>query len=248
MKYLQRFAANQVGRDFVIGDLHGQLDQLHLAMTENGFDPAVDRLFSVGDLIDRGRDSKACFELLRESWFHAVQGNHEEMMFLWLAEPDHLNKALWMQNGGVNWAENPDQLFADNLTFRQLVEHQSTHIPYAIDVQLRDGRRVGIVHACCPVEDWATIKTTLEDERIQEKALWEVQAHRFFHPSACKNVDMTVHGHTMVRAPMRRGNAVYIDTGACLRGYRIKDGYINNPRLTMVRLEALFDLKDEDAQ
>ena len=81
MNYLKKFCANHEGRDFVCGDIHGQLRQLYQAMADVSFDPKVDRLFSVGDLVDRGAQSKDVFELLHESWFHAVRGNHETMMF-----------------------------------------------------------------------------------------------------------------------------------------------------------------------
>jgi serine/threonine protein phosphatase 1 len=43
------------GRDFVLGDLHGTTDLLRLLMEHVAFDPKKDRLFSVGDLIDRER-------------------------------------------------------------------------------------------------------------------------------------------------------------------------------------------------
>lgn len=77
--------ANEAGRDFVVGDLHGCWVMLDRLLARAGFDPAVDRLFSVGDLIDRGPDSMGCLALLQEPWFHAVRGNHEAMLldFAW---------------------------------------------------------------------------------------------------------------------------------------------------------------------
>ncbi len=45
---------NRRGRDFVVGDLHGYLGALQDALARAGFDPGCDRLFSTGDLIDRG--------------------------------------------------------------------------------------------------------------------------------------------------------------------------------------------------
>lgn len=37
-------------------------------------------MFSVGDLIDRGGKSRDCLSLLYEKWFHAVKGNHEDIL------------------------------------------------------------------------------------------------------------------------------------------------------------------------
>ena len=43
-----------------------------------GFDPVGDRLFSVGDLIDRGPESEESLAWTGNPWFYAVQGNHED--------------------------------------------------------------------------------------------------------------------------------------------------------------------------
>jgi len=52
-----RFACNAVGRDFAVGDIHGCFSHLRRSLEAIGFDASVDRLFSVGDLIDRGPES-----------------------------------------------------------------------------------------------------------------------------------------------------------------------------------------------
>ena len=58
---------NRHGRDYVIGDLHGQWQALQRALGEVAFDPARDRLFSVGDLADRGPDSLRCLQIIVEN-------------------------------------------------------------------------------------------------------------------------------------------------------------------------------------
>src|SRR3546814_3946147 len=60
--------------------MHGCLDLFQAQLDRIGFDPTKDRIFSVGDLADRGPDSMGCLRLLREPWFHAVRGNHEDML------------------------------------------------------------------------------------------------------------------------------------------------------------------------
>lgn len=42
-----------------------------------GFDYVNDRLFSVGDLVDKGPEFETCLSLLKESWFLSVLGNHD---------------------------------------------------------------------------------------------------------------------------------------------------------------------------
>lgn len=77
-------AANPLGRDFIVGDLHGCRALLDALLHHVQFDPERDRLFSVGDLVDRGPDSEACLELLQEPWFNPVLGNHDAMLMAWI--------------------------------------------------------------------------------------------------------------------------------------------------------------------
>ena len=76
----QRLPANTPGRDYIVGDLHGCLDLFQETLDHVGFNPDNDRVFSVGDLADRGPSSLKCLRLLNEPWFHAVCGNHEQML------------------------------------------------------------------------------------------------------------------------------------------------------------------------
>jgi len=77
---IQKLPANTLGKDYVVGDLHGCYGLLERLLDEVDFDKTRDRLFSVGDLIDRGPESLRCLQLLKEPWFYAVRGNHELMM------------------------------------------------------------------------------------------------------------------------------------------------------------------------
>jgi serine/threonine protein phosphatase 1 len=59
---IKKFELNEKGRDFVVGDIHGCFDLLSNNLKEIGFDESVDRLFSVGDLVDRGKQSEDCIK------------------------------------------------------------------------------------------------------------------------------------------------------------------------------------------
>ena len=72
-----RCAVNEQGRDFVVGDVHGCFRTLERGLREVQFDADSDRLFGVGDLVDRGPNSADALVWLEER-FHAVAlGNHE---------------------------------------------------------------------------------------------------------------------------------------------------------------------------
>lgn len=75
-----RIPENLEGRDLVVGDLHGHLDDLEALLARAKFNPERDRVFCVGDLVDRGPDSMGCLALLEQPWFHTVAGNHEGIL------------------------------------------------------------------------------------------------------------------------------------------------------------------------
>lgn len=81
-----RHEANMTGRDFVVGDLHGCVEHLRVLLRHVGFDESADRLFSVGDLVDRGPDTPGSLELLKAPWFYPVMGNHDAMLLAVLME------------------------------------------------------------------------------------------------------------------------------------------------------------------
>lgn len=76
---VQRFQLNANGRDFAVGDIHGHFDRLEVALAAVRFSPEKDRLFSVGDLVDRGPESADVLKWLERPWFHPICGNHELM-------------------------------------------------------------------------------------------------------------------------------------------------------------------------
>lgn len=85
--FIKTVEENVNGRDFVIGDLHGCYDELMSLLKYVSFDRTKDRLFSTGDLIDRGPKPKECLSLLKEKWFFSVFGNHEEIICNKISNP-----------------------------------------------------------------------------------------------------------------------------------------------------------------
>jgi len=78
MTAYRKVEANAAGRDFVVGDIHGMFDSVERALAKVDFDPERDRLFSVGDLIDRGPQSRDVVRFLKQPFVHAVCGNHDD--------------------------------------------------------------------------------------------------------------------------------------------------------------------------
>jgi len=139
---------NTTGRDFIMGDLHGCLDLLEIELKRLGFDSSIDRLFSVGDLVDRGPDSMGCLRLLRESWFYAVRGNHEEMLLAYfqeqgLPEESRVFSDVFLRNGG-HWVLQLDPEELSEL--REDLLPRVSALPYVISVKEQDAQ-YNIVHA-----------------------------------------------------------------------------------------------------
>lgn len=134
-----QFTANTVGRDFVVGDIHGCIDLFNQALIGIGFDKSKDRMFSVGDLGDRGPNSPACMELMFQPWFHAVRSNHGDLMSAWV-DGDPMGVYNWMPNGG-QWAQGIDE----NL-LRDYAK-KDKELPYLATVEMVDGRKFHVIHA-----------------------------------------------------------------------------------------------------
>lgn len=78
--FIKKIKANVEGRDFIVGDIHGCYNEFKRLLDYVKFDPLRDRVFSTGDLLDRGPSPYECLNLLKKPWFHAVLGNHEDIL------------------------------------------------------------------------------------------------------------------------------------------------------------------------
>ncbi|CAN7658323.1 metallophosphoesterase [Trinickia sp. LjRoot230] len=199
-----RHAANTAGRDFVVGDLHGCVDALRYLLREIEFDGTRDRLFSVGDLIDRGSQSEEALTLLDKPWFYAVLGNHEEALCL-VAEGS-MRRSWWYGIGG-EWAEGlPNetlQRYAQRLRTLPLVRVVGTGL-----------RRFNIVHAEFFGSD-TELDAGVFTERVRQQMLWGRElALGNGDPARQAGLSLTYCGHTPMREMGRIGSQLFIDTGA----------------------------------
>ncbi|MDY6891081.1 MAG: metallophosphoesterase [Pseudomonadota bacterium] len=243
MNMIQRVAANRHGRDFVVGDIHGWYEPLMAELEAVCFDPALDRLFSVGDLINRGPDSERCLLLTEEPWFFAVRGNHEQILFNWLRQPDGVDVEMWLRYGGKTWlGTGPEHYFLRHPQVRRQAETLAERMPWVIELELEDGRRIGISHSTFPLDEWEDLVLRLPFEpALQEALLWERPIKQPGFVRHVDGIDLTVHGHVVVPRVERRGNGIYIDTGAALFGKPLKrSSRTHNPRITAIEVGELF--------
>lgn len=228
-----RLPANLTGRDFVVGDIHGAFHLLVAALDRVGFDPARDRLFSTGDLVDRGPYSAEALKFLREPWVFAVPGNHERMivdMYANRETPDE-DMLAWnvIRNGMAWWLEITPEQRSDLLD-------AFAALPYVIEVETSRGR-VGLLHAEVPRGmDWTTFLREVEADNptVLESLFWGRERDKHDDTSGVPGIDRIFAGHTVQERGVRQlGNVFILDTGAVFGNAKDPE---NACRLTMANL------------
>jgi serine/threonine protein phosphatase 1 len=212
-----RYPLNERGRDFVVGDIHGMFSYLEVLLKEAGFREDTDRIFSVGDLVDRGPESDLAVQWLKKPWFHACRGNHEQFA-LDSVDPEQMD--IWTTYNGGEWWLDLDPVQQQN--FRDVFNS----LPMVMEVQTGTGT-VGVVHADVPpLLTWEQFVELLESGHHDAifYALWSrtrIQQHCTTSPVE-GNVERIYCGHTPTRRTTLVNNVYYIDTGAVYRyeGYR----------------------------
>lgn len=211
---LKQFIINKTGTDYVVGDIHGCFSLLRAKLDEIGFDPTKDRLFSVGDLVDRGTESDKVLEWLSKHWFHAVCGNHEQMI-------------IDAFNGGDN--EIHQCAVNGGAWFFTMFEHEKDAIveafnklPIMIEVETPTGL-VGIIHAQVSLNNWVTTKQAITtpgafEEDVFENCIWGRTKINRMDETPIHGVTKVYCGHTPTKDVVVLGNQHYIDTGAVYTG------------------------------
>lgn len=238
MAQIEKYSVNTKGRDFIVGDIHGMFSWLIDLLKKINFDGEKDRLFAVGDLVDRGPESNKFQSFMKKKWFHSVRGNHEDMI---------INREY---EYGMHWLQD----LSDKEVHE--VRNEFSKLPIMIEVETTYGK-IGIVHAEVPdyIDDWNTFKLELAyNGDAKHEAMWgrtritdidylleasdtDIKTPEFQrnillqkYRDNVKNISYTFHGHSVIATPIKRGNQFFIDTGAVFQ-YR---GLFNKGALTII--------------
>ena len=238
---VHRYPRNVSGRDFVVGDIHGCFTQLRAELEARGFDPQRDRLFSVGDLVDRGPESDCVLEVVERYAIKSVKGNHEDSIVRWYRGEE---QALALLGNGGEWLLDR----AEDVEWVERVAAYMASLPYLIEIETEHGL-VGIVHADSPMSDWAALVSEIEREnaggKMRRKAIWARSRWKTYQspPAPSRNtlrglldrakhsvrsqlhatgkvgnVTAVIVGHTPVSVVTAKDNVINIDTGAVYGG------------------------------
>lgn len=185
------------------------------ALSQVGFDTTRDRLFCVGDLVDRGGASLDCLALLEEPWVWSVRGNHEQMALdVFAADgsaPDDDHRLDWMSRNGMDWWLSVPP--------RERVPYLATlaRLPFVLEVDTVRGL-VGVLHADVPRgTNWPTFVARVEmlHHQTLQTCLWSRQRIEGHHHEGVQGVGRIFVGHTPQWGRLHRyGNVYAVDTGA----------------------------------
>jgi serine/threonine protein phosphatase 1 len=198
-----------MSKEFVIGDIHGEIEQLNDVLAEiwKDYEPG-DKLILLGDYIDRGKDSAMVYRALVNLRIRLgqdlilIRGNHEQMMYEAIYAPDPLDRKTagisWLCNGGDIAVQSFER---DNIDYHDAAKwlHDQTVLYYETEnaIYVHAGLNFGGVEATC------------EDEM-----LW-MRPPR----SGGRHKKLVVVGHSVVKgaAPLMLGgvNMLMMDAGGC---------------------------------
>jgi serine/threonine protein phosphatase 1 len=208
-------------RFYAIGDIHGQLSMLEAAHariardreeTGDGNAPVV----HLGDLVDRGPDSRGVIDFLIEGiaggapWI-VLKGNHDAMLLDLLSGPvETAESYLGPRIGGIETLASYGVRMGTFRSRRAIVEDAKAAVPESHRrflsglPLLHAGADVLFVHAGIRPGVPITLQDASDLLWIRDEFLIDERDHG----------TLIVHGHTPVELPEHRANRVNLDTGA----------------------------------
>jgi serine/threonine protein phosphatase 1 len=202
-KPVLRLEKNNGGRDYVCGDIHGCFDELETELQNLRFDKTCDRLFCVGDIIDRGPKSYLASQYIAQSWFFTILGNHEHMFLMAnMDTPESEDYLLDHVKNGGGWAYE-----METEKHSELLDAIDS-LPLIVKVD-----NVIIAHANLPA-----VKSLEEIEKDPfsyiDDILWQRGS---YSPVLIPGIETVYVGHSIVKEPARHGKITNIETGVVLK-------------------------------
>lgn len=216
-------------RAYAIGDIHGHLDLLKRAHDRITADQAVHGaapVVHVGDLVDRGPDSRGVIETLMQGqaegrdWI-VLKGNHDRMFHLYLSglharDPGLRAELSWLHpriGGGATLASYGVRNAADR-PLAPVFDEAVAAVPQAHRdwlERLPGWHRIGgVIFAHAGIRPGVAMPDQTETDLCWIRAP--------FLEFTGDHGALVVHGHTAIEAPTHYGNRVNIDSSAAYGG------------------------------
>lgn len=201
----------------VIGDVHGNSVLLKQLLARL---PADMPILFVGDLCDRGPDTRGVYELLIARKASGVRGNHDEWFDQWVSgggfDGYALNSAMGgratLQSYGVT-GRYPGEIEAQRLLVPASHRLLVASLPIALDLVVM-GQKYWLIHAGVGLSE--PLGGLRPEEVVPHLARHSPDSLLWPHtrPGDVLPLDRPViMGHICLRAPVDAGSAIGIDTG-----------------------------------
>ena len=210
---------------YAIGDVHGECEKLERLLgfireDAREWAPAY-RIVLLGDLIDRGPDSRGvvalAMRLAASGEAIVLKGNHEELMLHAYAQRESIGIYHWATNGGDETIASYKHANGAADDWRDAIDREHIGWMGSLPTIWRDeARGLVFVHAGIDPQTFPACK--------EEIYLW-TRSPKFFDPGRWPKrpeLDglLVVHGHTPTPdfKPHASPRRINVDTGACFGG------------------------------
>jgi serine/threonine protein phosphatase 1 len=213
-------------RVYAIGDIHGciaPLRQLHQLIREHAANQPVARnvVVYLGDYVDRGPDSRAVIDLLRDGPLPAferifLKGNHEASLLQFLEDEEH--GPQWFAYGGDATLYSYGVSAPRSSTDLAGLHRAQSEFAQKLPPEHRDFfARLQLTHI---EDDYLFVHAGLRpgvaiENQNADDLLW---IRDEFLRSNAEFGKIVVHGHSISEEPTIRHNRIGIDTGAFAGG------------------------------
>lgn len=199
---------------YVMSDIHGEYDKFISMLEKINFNDN-DKLYILGDVIDRGKDSIKCLQyIMQKSNIQMILGNHEEMALRSLVNQDQGYYNCWMSNGGHKTLNEFDELSSTRQ--KDILEYLK-QLPLTITIDDFEEDYI-LVHAGVDFSSY--------DKQDRETLLWA--RDEFINSVERFEGVVVIFGHTPTYymqpevKPMKiwkqHSGKIGIDCGACFEG------------------------------
>lgn len=238
--------------NYVIGDIHGQLDALKNLLKIIEYNNDTDTLYFVGDYIDWGDKSIETLlfvmTLSLKSNVYCMIGNHDKLMLDTLyqfslpkEEANNYTMSIWLNNGGYRTIQQYEGLDKET---QDKIYQWLNNLLYYKEININN-QNYFIAHAYC-----ITKKNYLQDNRAKEDFVWKrlkIHENPFSYAEEKYKDYILICGHTF-SCYYSNKNEIYYDTkfidvdcGAKLIGQDASNYCYPDGRLAALRLE---DMKE----
>lgn len=210
---------------YAIGDIHGEYERLVALHDSIAADAGAraHKIVHVGDLIDRGPDSRGVVERImrmhaeRGDEIVTIKGNHEELMLYAYDRDETAGLYHWATNGGDETIASYQKVSGEKDHWRETIDRDHIAWLRTLPTIWRDEAR-GLVFVHGGIDPWRFPNET-DEVRMWTRSPTFFRSNDWPDRQELRNI-LVVHGHTPTDdfEPEVQARRINIDTGVCYGG------------------------------